>query len=280
MREIELGKTGEKIPVLGQGTHGIYPNRSQGFYEQWKESLRLGIELGLTHIDTAEKYGDGYSEKIVGDVIKEYNRDDLFITTKLLPSHKTEKNMIKAVNKSLKRLSIQNVDLYLIHWLESYSSIDEIIHILEKLIDMGKTRYIGVSNFTLEQFKEAQSYLKKYELVTNQIKINIKDHIHLQECLPYYQDNGITLTAYSPLGGNGLNNIDKELKTKLESVAQKYNATIQQIALAWLVNHNNVITVVKAYNPKHIEENALAANITLEPDEIKQFYVKMIDGYF
>ncbi|MFW9876942.1 MAG: aldo/keto reductase [Candidatus Thorarchaeota archaeon] len=279
MRYVELGKTGEKIPVLGQGTHGIYPYRSKEFYEKWKQSLKKGIELGMTHIDTAEKYGDGFSEKIVGEIIKEYNRDDIFITTKLLPNHKTEDKMVKAVNESLKRLGLKYVDLYLIHWLEPYSSIKQIIQVLEKLIDLGKTRYIGVSNFSLEQFKQAQQELKKYELVTNQIKINIIDHIHLQECLPYYQDNGIILTAYSPLGGDGLKSIPEDVNEGLNYLAKKYNATIYQIALAWLINHDNLIAIPKAMNIDHIRENALAAEIKLEFGEIKGFYVKMVNGY-
>lgn len=279
MRYVELGKTGEKIPVIGQGTHGIYPNKSKEFYEEWKRSLRKGIELGMTHIDTAEKYGDGFSERIVGEAIKEYNRDDLFITTKLLPTHETEKKMMKAVDQSLKRLGLKFVDLYLIHWLEPYNSIKQLMQVLEKLVDLGKTRYIGVSNFSLDQFRTAQQELKKYELVTNQIEININNHIHLQEDLPYYQDNGITITAYSPFGGNGLEDIPEDIKNKLNNLAKKYNATIYQIALAWLINHENVITIPEAMNLDHIQENAIAAEINLEIEEIKDFYIQMVNGY-
>jgi len=279
MRYVELGKTGEKIPVLGQGTHGIYPYRSKKFYEKWKQSLKKGIELGMTHIDTAEKYGDGFSEKIVGEIIKEYNRDDLFITTKLLPNHKTEDKMMKAVNESLKRLGLKYVDLYLIHWLEPYSSIKQIIQVLEKLIDLGKTRYIGVSNFSLIQFRQAQQELKKYEVVTNQIKINVADHIHLQECLPFYQDNGITITAYSPFGGDGLKDIPEDVYEKLNNLAKKYNATIYQIALAWLINHDNIITIPEAMDLNHVQENAVVTEIKLEFEEIKEFYVQMVNGY-
>ena len=116
MRKVELGKTGEQIPILGQGTWGIKSRKGKKYYESWKNSLRRGIELGLTHIDTAEIYGFGTSEKVVGELISEYNRDDLFITSKLFPIHLSLKTMKKAANKSLKRLGINTFDLYLIHW--------------------------------------------------------------------------------------------------------------------------------------------------------------------
>ncbi|TFG27097.1 MAG: aldo/keto reductase [Promethearchaeota archaeon] len=279
MKYKELGKTGEKLPVIGQGTHGIVPNKSKAFYQNWKNALRLGIELGMTHIDTAEKYGDGYSERLVGDIIKEYNRDELFITTKILPSHKTEEKLIKATNLSLKRLGLKNIDLLLIHWLEPYNSIKTIVNTLEKLIDLEKTRYIGVSNFSLEEFQQARRELKKYDLVTNQIKINVNDNIHIQECLPYYQDIGVTLTAYSPFDGDGLRSIPKLLKEKLENLAVEYNSTLHQIALAWIINHENIITIPKASNPEHIYENAKAAEINLNLEELKQFYLQAINGF-
>jgi diketogulonate reductase-like aldo/keto reductase len=280
MKKIQLGKTGEKISVLGQGTYGIDPNTFEFNYENWKRALKKGIELGMNHIDTAELYGDGFSEKFVGEIAKEFDRDELFITTKLLPYHRTEKDMINAVNNSLKRLGLKYVDLYLIHWLEPYSSIKQVVQFLEKLVDEGKTRFIGVSNFSLEEFKKAQQELRKYELVTNQIKLNITDQIHLQECLPYYQDNNIVITAYSPLASNGLANIDGYIKDNLEILAQKHNVTIQQLALAWLINHNNVIAIPKAFQIKHVIENAKAAEIKLTTTEIKQFYLQMIDGFY
>lgn len=272
MKTIKLGKKGENIPILGQGTWGIKSFRNKLYYEKWKESIIKGIELGITHIDTAEMYGRGTSEQILGQVISEYDRDDLFITTKLFPMHLRYKTMKKAAYKSLKRLGIKEIDLYLIHWPSPFNSIKTQMRVLEDLVNEGKVRYIGVSNFSVEQFKEAQSYLKNTELVNNQLHVSVARQKHIEKSLPFYQKEGIIMTAYSPLGHNGFRNLEGDLKDKLESVARAHNATIQQIAIAWLVNHENVITIPKAFKLEHIILNAEAANIRLSDKEIKLFY--------
>ena len=268
MRKVELGKTGEQIPVLGQGTWGIKSRKGKDYYDSWKKSLRRGIELGLTHIDTAEFYGFGTSEKVVGDIISEYNRDDLFITSKLFPIHLNFRTMKKAASKSLKRLGINNFDLYLIHWPSPFTSKKKQMKILDHLVKEGKTRYIGVSNFSVEQFKEGLSFLNN-ELVTNQLPANITKQKHMSESLPYYQGNGVTLTAYSPLGHRGYSDLKGEMKDKLNSIAKTHDATIQQIAIAWLINHKNVISIPKAFKIEHVEANAKAAEIILSENELK-----------
>jgi len=268
MKKIELGKTGEQIPILGQGTWGIKSRKGKEYYDSWKKSLRKGIELGLTHIDTAEVYGNGASEKVVGEIISEYNRDDLFITSKLFPMHLRFKNMKKAADKSLKRLGISNFDLYLIHWPFLLISREKQMKILDFLVKEGKTRYVGVSNFSPKQFKEGQNLLNA-ELVTNQLHANITKQKHISESLPYYQSSGVTLTAYSPLGHNGYSNLNGELRANLDNIAESHNATIQQIAIAWLINHKNVMAIPKAFHIEHVEANAKAAEITLSEKEIK-----------
>jgi diketogulonate reductase-like aldo/keto reductase len=273
MRHIELGNTGETIPILGQGTWGIKRFfKSEEYYEQWRDSLRKGIELGMTHIDTAEYYGFGRSEEIVGEIINEYKRDELFITSKLFPIHLSKRTMKKAAEKSLKRLDIDHFDLYIIHWPSPFESIKKQMQVLEELVQEGKTRYIGVSNFSVKRFKKAQNYLKKEELVNNQVKANLTSQKHMGKSLSYYQKSGITMTAYSPLAHRGYTNLKGELKRKLEKVAENHNATIQQIAIAWLINHRNVITIPKAFHLNHLKENAEAADIKLSEEEIKLFY--------
>jgi len=269
MRKIQLGNTGESIPIIGQGTWGIKSFKGIKYYENWKNSLRKGIELGMTHIDTAEFYGRGTSEKIVGEIISEYNRDELFITSKLFPMHLIYNSMKKAAYKSLKRLGIDHFDLYLIHWPLPLTKIKKQMQVLEDLVNEGKTRYIGVSNFSVKQFKEAQEYLKKTTLITNQLLANVSQQKHIHNSLPYYVENGVILTAYSPLGHRGLNSLDVDLKNKLLKVAQNHNASIQQIAIAWLINHKNVMTIPKAYKIEHVESNAQASEIILSKEEIE-----------
>jgi diketogulonate reductase-like aldo/keto reductase len=273
MKKIQLGRTGEQIPILGQGTWGIKVRGKKEFYEKWKQSLRRGIELGMTHIDTAEMYGAGTSERIVGEIISEYDRDDLFITTKLFPMHFGFKAMKKACLKSLKRLGITSLDLYLIHFPSFIMpKIEKHMRVMEELLNEGKTRYIGVSNFSVEQFKKGQESLKKVELVTNQLQASVTRQKHIHDSLLYYQKEGITLTAYSPLGHRGYAGLAGELRVKLDQLGKVYNATIQQVALAWLISHNNVISIPKALQIKHIEANVEAAKINLTPEELKILY--------
>ncbi|MFX1410744.1 MAG: aldo/keto reductase [Promethearchaeota archaeon] len=272
MRKIYLGNTGEKIPIIGQGTWGIKSRKNKAYYEEWKNSIRRGIELGLTHIDTAEFYGRGTSEKIIGEIIAEYDRDDLFITSKLFPMHIRYKTMKKAAYNSLKRLGINYFDLYLIHWPSPFVPIKKQMRVLEELVNEGRSRYIGVSNFSIDQFKKAQLALKKVELVNNQVHANLTNQNHIHNSLPYYQKKGIVMTAYSPLAHNGYSNLSGRIRDKLEKVAQFHNATIQQLAIAWLINHENVITIPKAFKIEHIEANAKAAEITLTQEEISIFY--------
>ncbi|TXT59243.1 MAG: hypothetical protein BAJALOKI3v1_1100010 [Promethearchaeota archaeon] len=278
MRKVELANTKEKISIIGQGTWGISRFfKDQAYYDQWKESLRIGIELGMTHIDTAEVYGWGKAEKIVGQVIKEYDRDELFITSKILPIHFRRKTMKKAAKKSLKRLDIDHFDLYLIHWPNPLLSLEKQMGVMEDLVREGKTRYIGVSNFSVERFKKAQALLKNEELINNQLNASIIQQKHIFKSLPHYQDKNITMTAYSPLGHEGLTDLSGDLKQKLENIGRKYDATIQQIAIAWLINHQNVITIPKAFQTKHVRANAEAASIYLTKEEIQIFYKKSVD---
>ncbi|MDH7517153.1 MAG: aldo/keto reductase [Candidatus Thermoplasmatota archaeon] len=268
MRLTELGKTGEKIPVIGQGTWGIKARKPKDNYDQWKKSLRRGIELGMTHIDTAEAYGWGISERIVGEVVAEYSRDELFITSKLLPTHFRYSQMKKAAEKSLKRLGLKYFDLYLIHYPNPFIPIKRSVRLLEDLLVEGETRYIGVSNFSVEKFQNAQECLKKAELVNTQLRTNVVHQKHIINNLSFYRKHGVTLTAYSPLGHKGLKNINEELMHKLEKIAEKHNATIHQIAIAWLVNIDGVITIPKAFQLNHVESNALAGEIVLSDNEI------------
>ena len=276
MRKIELAKTGEMIPVVGQGLWGV--SRLKGFfkgksyYENIKSAVKKGIQLGMKHIDTAELYGMGKAESVLGDIVQDYPRDELFITSKLFPMHFSYKSMKKAANKTLKRLGIDYLDLYLIHWPSNLISIEKEMNVLENLVKVGSTRYIGVSNFSIKQFEEAQTFLKKEELVNNQVQINITKQDFIHESLSYYQNKGITVTAYSPLSHRGYTSLKGDIIEELDNLAKNHNVTIQQIAIAWLINHNNVITIPKAFNVDHVIDNAKTADISLSKEEIELLY--------
>jgi diketogulonate reductase-like aldo/keto reductase len=280
MRKIELGKTGEKVSVIGQGTWGLQKGKSQKYYNEIKQCLERGIELGMNHIDTAEAYGWGRAESLVGEVAESYNRDDLFITSKLLPVHMTYKGMKKAAYKSLENLNLTYLDLYLVHWPNPLISIAKQMKVMEELVNEGKTRYIGVSNFSVDRVEAAQQALKNVELVNNQVRCSVLKQHHLYKSLPYLKKNGITLTAYSPLGHKGLTNVQGTLQKSLEQIAHNHKATIQQIALAWLINIDNVITIPKAFQISHVEANALAADIVLSPEEMDLLADNSFSSYY
>lgn len=271
MRAVELGKTGEKIPVIGQGTWGLSRWKSAEYYQQWKRVLHQGISLGMTHIDTAEVYGMGMAERIVGEVVKEYPRDELFIASKLFPFRVFHNSIKKAAYKSLERLHLDYLDLYLVHWPNPVVSIEKHMRALEALVEEGKTRFIGVSNYSVNQVEIAMHALKKTELVTNQVKASVTAQKHLKD-LPFYRKEKITLTAYSPLGHRGLATIADEQQKKLTLVAEKYNVTIQQVALSWLVSMEGVITIPKTVTIDHVKANARAAETVLPTEEIRMLW--------
>ncbi|MBU6996559.1 MAG: aldo/keto reductase [Theionarchaea archaeon] len=271
MRAVELGKTGEKIPVIGQGTWGLSRWKSAEYYQQWKRVLHQGISLGMTHIDTAEVYGMGMAERIVGEVVKEYPRDELFIASKLFPFRFFHNSIKKAAYKSLERLHLDYLDLYLVHWPNPVVSIEKHMRALEALVEEGKTRFIGVSNYSVNQVEIAMHALKKTELVTNQVKASVTAQKHLKD-LPFYRKEKITLTAYSPLGHRGLATIADEQQKKLTLVAEKYNVTIQQVALSWLVSMEGVITIPKTVTIDHVKANARAAETVLPTEEIRMLW--------
>ncbi|MHA1819296.1 MAG: aldo/keto reductase [Promethearchaeota archaeon] len=268
MRYVQLGKTSVKIPIVGQGTWRIKSKASESFYKTWKEALKYGIEQGLTLIDTAEVYGYGKSEKIVGEVIKEYDRDKLFIATKVFPHHFGFKGTIKACNRSLKNLGIDTIDLYQLHWPIPWSSLKNTFRAMEQLVREEKIRFIGVSNFWVKRIIKSNSLLKENKIVSNQIQMSIKHPSSMKRQLLWARENGVTLIAWSPFGHYGLKKLNKKLEAVLREIADNRGITLHQVALSWLTS-NGVVVIPKSTNKKHIKANAEVADIILSKDEIK-----------
>ncbi len=263
------------IPVLGLGTWEIggRMSRDTSYDTEGIAAIRGAIEFGYTHIDTAEMYGAGHSEELVGFAIKDFNRESLFITTKVLPEHLHYNDCIKAAEGSLKRLKTDYIDLYLIHVPNPKIPIKETMQAMDLLAKQKKIRFIGVSNFSVEQLKEAQMYTEN-KIVNNQIEYNLLTrhsgmyNVNIEsEIIPYCQENDIIITAWKPLAKGSL---FREKNKLLRELVDKYNKTLAQIAINWLINKKNIITIPKSTNPKHLKENLGALGWKLSEEDMKK----------
>lgn len=248
-----LGKTGIKIAEIGQGTWS---------YSGGIESLRLGVSLGATHIDTAEAYG---TEEIVGKAIEGF-RDQVFLATKVWPDHLHHDDVLKACDGSLKRLGTKYVDLYMIHWPNPSVPIRETMSAMEELVKQGKIRNIGVSNFSVEQLKNAQDALSVQEIVSNQVKYNLTSRGIEEDLIPYCKSEKITVVAYSPLKGR----LPRGEDDLLDELASNYGKTQAQITLNFLTSKENVVAIPKSNNPEHVKENCGSSGWRLSDGDLKR----------
>ena len=266
-----LGKTGEKVPAIGMGTWGIGGRFTPDYSKDalWVDALRFGIKysiekVGIALIDTAEMYGAGHSEEIVGRAIKEFPRDKVFIVTKVKGEHLGYEDVIKAAKRSLSRLGIKQIDLYLVHWPNPIIPLRETMKAMEKLVNDGLVRFIGVSNFGRRLLEEARSYLSFTDIVVNQVRYSIAYREPEADLLPYCQKEGIILMAYTPLEKGAL-----ARNPILEEVGRKYNKTAAQVALNWLIAKKNVITIPKSERKERIKENLDAMGWRLSKEDIE-----------
>jgi diketogulonate reductase-like aldo/keto reductase len=264
-----------KIPVLGLGTWGI-GGKWETNTSHDKEgilAIKAAIKLGMTHIDTAEMYGVGHAEELVGKAIADFNRKKLFITTKVLSDNLGYDDLIASAKKSLKRLKTDYVDLYLIHWPNPEIPIEETMKAMDFLVEKKLTRFIGVSNFSVEELKEAQECTKN-KIVTNQIEYNLlvrnkgKFNTNTEsEIIPYCQKNNIIVTAWRPLAEGKLAKPGFKL---LDGMAEKYNKTQAQIALNWLISKKGIITIPKSINIEHIKDDLGALGWKLKKEDMQR----------
>jgi diketogulonate reductase-like aldo/keto reductase len=261
--------SGEKIAVLGLGTWRIGGSQTADYSKDKDEisTLQKGIDLGITHLDTAEMYGAGHCEEIVGKAIEPYDRRELFITTKVWHNHLKFDDLIESIKASLNRLNQDYVDLYLIHWPNPNVPLKETMSALEHCAIEGYTRFIGVSNFPVDLFIEAQSYLKEEKLVANQVKYSLVDQDPIKSLVPYCIENDITLIAYTPLSKG---NLAKPGNKVLDEMTKKYGKTQAQISLNWLISQEKVITIPKASNIYHLKENLGAIGWNIDEQDISK----------
>lgn len=233
------------------------------------EALRLGLSLGMTHVDTAEMYGAGHSEEVVSKALENW-RKPVFIASKVSPSHFAHDDLLRSARKSLDRLRVKQIDLYQLHWPNPRVPIAETMRAMEKLVRDGSIRYIGVSNFSVAQMKEAQAALSKEEIVSNQVEYNLVDRAVEEEILPYCQREKLTLIAYSPLGQGRIARGRGGSFKVLDEIAAKLGKTRSQVALNWLLQHESVVVIPKASDKKHVAENAGATGWKMSAEDSQE----------
>jgi aryl-alcohol dehydrogenase-like predicted oxidoreductase len=297
MEHVELGKSSTKFSIVGLGAWQ-FGTRAWGFGPQFTKNdatavIEKAVECGVDFIDTAEIYGNGESERIIGDAIKGLT-GDLFIASKVAPWNLTPDRLIKAATRSLERLGISRLTLYQIHFPNPLLPVRGYMRAMEKLIQQGKIDHIGVSNFNARQVKAAQEALLSHEIVSNQVKYNLIDRKVEDKIVPYAQSISQTIIAYSPLAQGLLTgkyhrsnrpqtrimirgsraspwNLDRigRLVDDLRIIGSKYDKTPSQVALNWLMKRARVAVIPGAKSPAQVEENCGAANWRMSQTEFE-----------
>ncbi|MBV8489058.1 MAG: aldo/keto reductase [Candidatus Eremiobacteraeota bacterium] len=265
MQTKAFGSTGVEVAVVGQGTWDVPESGARR--DEGKRALLRGIELGMTHIDTAEMYGTGRVEEIVGETIAGVPRERLFVTTKVLPGNASRGETIKAADRSLRALRLDYVDLYLLHW-PSDIPLEETMTALESLVTAGKTRFIGVSNFDTSEMLEAASYLRNVPLACNQVLYHLRERGPEHRLIPTARERGIAIVGYTPFGRGRFPRTQTGDDSVLDRVARKHGATPRQVILAFLTREPNAFAIPKASRVEHVEENAGAGDLRLDPSDV------------
>ncbi len=298
MKYVELGKAKEKVSAIGLGSWQL-GSKAWGYGRDFEKDIAIKIinaalDQGMNLIDTAELYAGGKSEEIIGEAIKE-RRDEVFIATKVFLHHMTTKGVVKAAQRSAERLGVKTIDLYQIHWPNPIIPLKGTIKALDKLVDEGKIRYIGVSNFSMKRLKSAQA-LTKYEIVSDQVGYSLAKLNPEKELLPYVQETGVKIIAYSPLaqgmltgkytyanrlqhkGWRRMNTLfspgnlkrAEPLLSKLREIGEKYGKVSAQVALNWLISNASVIAIPGAKSVQQLESNLGATDFQLNNSEIEE----------
>jgi diketogulonate reductase-like aldo/keto reductase len=258
MRTHEFGHTGKRAPIIGQGT---WQTKKSGL-----DVLRTGIELGMTHIDTAEMYTG--SEEVVGAAIRG-RRMQIFLVSKVMPSNASYKGTLRACDASLKRLNTDYLDVYLLHWWNGSHSIAETMRAMEELVAAGKIRYIGVSNLDVEQLKQAQKALTRERIACNQVLYHMRSRGIENRLLPYCESQNIAIVGYSPFAQGDFPAPSSKHGKALTTVAERHQKTPRQVALNFLTRRASLFTIPKASTLDHVRENAGGSGWELTAEDLK-----------
>lgn len=263
-----LGNTATQISAIGQGNGLSGYSPESGTYDDLELVVTAGIDAGLTFIDTAPAYGDGESERMVGRAISGV-RDQVVLATKVSPSDTTADGVVRSAEASLARLNTDVIDLFQIHWSNPSIPIEETMHGMERLVEQGKIRHIGVSNFSLNELKGAQKALSSADIVSLQVEYNLFDRSIEDVIMPYCRDHDISVIAYSPLHRGRIASGRQQLDT-LHRIADAHGSTMAQIALRWLVHVPPVVVIPNTSRAERVTENAGAGDLELSAGEIAE----------
>ena len=263
MKTIRLA-SGRPIPVLGQGTWGMGEDPTQRLAEI--AALRLGLDLGMSLIDTAEMYGEGGAEEVVGEAIAG-RRDEVFLVSKVYPHNATRRGAIEACRRSLLRLKTDYLDLYLLHWRGTVPLV-ETLAAFQILKQAGRIRDYGVSNFDLPDMEEAIALPGGDEIVTDQVLYNLKHRGIEWDLLPWCRERGMPIMAYSPIEHSPTEQQGMLDHPRLRLVAARHHATPAQIALAWLLQQEDISVIPKASRTAHVRENREALDLKLTNEDL------------
>jgi diketogulonate reductase-like aldo/keto reductase len=256
----KFGGKGPDVSVIGQGTWYI----DRGDRKSAVAALRRGIELGMTHIDTAEMYGD--AEPVVAEAIAG-KRDEVFLVSKVLPSNASRRGTITACERSLKRLQTDRLDCYLLHWRGSYP-LDETVAAFAELVAAGKIRSWGVSNFDTDDLHELLAVAGRGKVACNQVLYHLQERAIEHAVIPWCEQHGVAVVAYSPFGHNDFPSPRGKAGEVLQTIADAHHASPRQVALSFLTRNPAVFAIPKAASTKHAADNAAAGKLALSEAEI------------
>src|ERR1700716_97588 len=258
MRQQKFGSSGPDVSVIGQGTWYL----DRGDRKAAVAALRRGIDLGMTHIDTAEMYGD--AELVIADAI-EGQRDKVFLVSKVLPSNASRRGTITACERSLKRLKTDHLDCYLLHWRGSYQ-LSETVTVFDELMHAGKIRSWGVSNFDVDDLAELLRVAGEGKIACNQVLYHLQERAIEHAVIPWCTQHGTEVVAYSPFGHHDFPSARGKAGAVLQTIAEAHGASPRQVALSFLTREPSVFAIPKASTPEHAAENAGAGDLVLSKD--------------
>jgi diketogulonate reductase-like aldo/keto reductase len=260
MKQKKFGTTGHDVSVIGQGTWYL----DRGDRKQAVAALRRGIDLGMTHIDTAEMYGD--AELVIAEAIAG-RRDETYLVSKVLPSNASRRGTVEACERSLKRLKTDRLDCYLLHWRGSFA-LAETVDAFEQLVSAGKIRSWGVSNFDADDLDELLEVAGSGKIACNQVLYHLQERAIEHAVIPWCAKHGVAVVAYSPFGHNDFPKANSKGGEALQTIAKRRGASARQVALTFLAREPDVFAIPKAGSAEHAAENAAAGDLVLDADEV------------